>query len=322
MAENQAILNGEEPSKDSVNRVNDVPQAFTDWLKQNESRIKTARSIPYFMQDNGTIKDGKFTLKQFAKSTSSDINTAISHIPSELANNSTYLQGMDYNFDRDFFALLDPDKPVKLTIQNDDSGSYCKYDGSQVVLANETRGKQSPYFRKSCVYHEYGHSIDAQRNLWRDKNLLDIRAKHKTVLKTIDDYPIHTFSFSEGIISIGKAKLTFAEYIDNELRVLSDWNRKFASDEEFALSEWRKLGLNRHDLDEQILNTADTLKSLLTKYGWGHTNAYYKNPRLKETEYLAHAFENTFVSNEVFKKIMPTIYDDMVAYIKNLKPIK
>jgi len=43
---------------------------------------------------------------------------------------------------------------------------------------------------------------------------------------------------------------------------------------------------------------------------------------MKETEYLAHAFENTFVGNEVFKKLMPTIYNDMVAYIKKLKPLK
>ncbi len=52
MAENQAILNGEEPPKDSVNRVNDVPQAFTDWLKQNEERAKRSTSTPYFISDN------------------------------------------------------------------------------------------------------------------------------------------------------------------------------------------------------------------------------------------------------------------------------
>lgn len=64
MAENRAILNGEEPSEDSVNRVDDVPQAFNDWVKDNEYRIKTARSIPYFMRDNGTIKDNKFFLSE------------------------------------------------------------------------------------------------------------------------------------------------------------------------------------------------------------------------------------------------------------------
>lgn len=67
MQENAAILRGEEPSKDSVNRVNDVPDNFKQWLTDNADRIKTARSIPYFMQDNGTIKKGVFTLKEFEK---------------------------------------------------------------------------------------------------------------------------------------------------------------------------------------------------------------------------------------------------------------
>ncbi len=44
-----------------------MPQAFNDWIKDNEYRIKTARSIPYFMQDNGTISNRKFTLKEFGK---------------------------------------------------------------------------------------------------------------------------------------------------------------------------------------------------------------------------------------------------------------
>ncbi len=75
MAENRAILAGEEPSEDSVNRVDDVPQAFNDWVRDNEYRIKTARSIPYFMQDNGTISDGKFTLKDFKQGSHSNENT-------------------------------------------------------------------------------------------------------------------------------------------------------------------------------------------------------------------------------------------------------
>ena len=44
----------------------DVPDQFKEWVKDNEKRIANARSIPYFLRDNGTIKDGKFTLKEFA----------------------------------------------------------------------------------------------------------------------------------------------------------------------------------------------------------------------------------------------------------------
>lgn len=67
MRENEAILAGKEPTEESVNRVADVPQNFRDWVKNNADRIKNARSIPYFMKDNGTIEKGLFTLKEFGK---------------------------------------------------------------------------------------------------------------------------------------------------------------------------------------------------------------------------------------------------------------
>ncbi len=47
MEETRAILAGEEPIKDSVNRIDDVPQVFNDWIKDNEFCIKAIRSIPY-----------------------------------------------------------------------------------------------------------------------------------------------------------------------------------------------------------------------------------------------------------------------------------
>lgn len=52
MEENRAILAGEEPSHDSVNAVNDVPDNFKGWVKDNASRIARAQSVPYFMSEN------------------------------------------------------------------------------------------------------------------------------------------------------------------------------------------------------------------------------------------------------------------------------
>lgn len=61
MKENEAILAGKEPTEESVNRVSDVPQNFREWVKNNADRIKNARSIPYFMQDNRNYIDlGKY----------------------------------------------------------------------------------------------------------------------------------------------------------------------------------------------------------------------------------------------------------------------
>ncbi len=46
------ILEGKPLDGRSVNRVDDVPQAFKDWLEDNESRAAHSFSVPYFLTDN------------------------------------------------------------------------------------------------------------------------------------------------------------------------------------------------------------------------------------------------------------------------------
>ena len=48
----QKILNGEKTDGESVNRVNDVPQGFKDWLDGNRERAATSYSVPNFLKDN------------------------------------------------------------------------------------------------------------------------------------------------------------------------------------------------------------------------------------------------------------------------------
>ena len=67
----QRILDGEPLDDKSVNRVEEVPKEFTQWLKDNEERAKRSYSVPYFIKDNpkyipdsfmkniGTLKRGK-----------------------------------------------------------------------------------------------------------------------------------------------------------------------------------------------------------------------------------------------------------------------
>lgn len=65
------ILAGEPLDGKSVNRVDDVPQGFKEWVKDNEERAKYLSSVPYFIKDNpkyipesfikamGTLKRGQ-----------------------------------------------------------------------------------------------------------------------------------------------------------------------------------------------------------------------------------------------------------------------
>lgn len=104
-------------------------------------------------------------------------------MPDELRAKSTYLEGEDYTFDKDFFDLIDPNRPIRLEILNSDSGSYSSYLGDLVHIAGTKRGKASPWERKAVIYHEYGHCIDAQRDLWKDAKLTAMRNKQIKMLK-------------------------------------------------------------------------------------------------------------------------------------------
>lgn len=51
-ADNERIMNDEPLTGESVNRIDDVPMEFKDWLKKNDGRAKKSYSIPYFAKDN------------------------------------------------------------------------------------------------------------------------------------------------------------------------------------------------------------------------------------------------------------------------------
>lgn len=57
MADNRRIIEGEKPTETSANTVKDVPQAFTDWVRNNGDRIRRAKSLPYFIKDNKAVVD-------------------------------------------------------------------------------------------------------------------------------------------------------------------------------------------------------------------------------------------------------------------------
>lgn len=52
-ADNARIMAGEQLDGNSVNRVEDVPQEFKKWVEDNRDRMARAKSLPYFLRDNG-----------------------------------------------------------------------------------------------------------------------------------------------------------------------------------------------------------------------------------------------------------------------------
>ena len=241
-------------------------------------------------------------------------------MPDDLKAKSTYLNGEDYTFAKDFFDLIDPNKPIRLEILDSDTGSWSSFIGDKVHIAGKKRGKSSPWECKSIIYHEYGHCIDAQRGLWQDAKLIAMRNAQIKMLKKKGEYTLYERKWNHEsggwYYERTKQTMTMVEYVDKKLVALVE-KIAWMKDDVFI-----KRGITKADVIEQIGSTRDTIKSLVVKYGSGHTTSYFRKTRMKETEYLAHAFENAFLGNRVFQKYLPTIYAEMVAYIKALKPIK
>lgn len=63
-ADTQKTLNGEQTDGESVNRVRDVPQAFNEWLTENEERLSRASSVPYFLEDNAQYAKSNLLLNR------------------------------------------------------------------------------------------------------------------------------------------------------------------------------------------------------------------------------------------------------------------
>ena len=60
------IESGKKPDY-SGEGVKDLPSNFTKWIDRNEERISGAKSLPYFLADNGKIKGGRYVPTNFGK---------------------------------------------------------------------------------------------------------------------------------------------------------------------------------------------------------------------------------------------------------------
>jgi hypothetical protein len=85
--------------------------------------------------------------------------------------------------------------------------------------------------------------------------------------------------------------------------------------------------LTNGQFSEMLASTADYFGALTkNQIGWGHANAYYKGSygkNMQAMEMLAHAFENKYVGNPVFKELFPIEYEQSIKLLDDLiKQIK
>jgi hypothetical protein len=233
-----------------------------------------------------------------------------------LKRGSDYFKGKELELDNDFFALLDEAKPVTLKMTKK-GGSYYSPGTRTVAIENGERLARSDWYRIRIVYHEYGHAIDWQRGLRTSPATTELMTRWRNTLGKKAERVIYSreysFAANKWVYTRQKVKISTIADIDNRLVDLIDRIHKT------PLATFERFGVKKFDVLEQIGAIRDTLMAINPKYGAGHKKSYFKQSGAREAEFLAHAFENAFAGNPIFKKYLPELYDEMTAYIRALK---
>ncbi|GIZ10272.1 phage minor head protein [Flavobacterium sp. UMI-01] len=184
---------------------------------------------------------------------------------------------------KEIFSYLKKETPF-YTISPDSvgtKGAFFHPDKNYVVIPIDKIRLNSKWKAESVVYHEFGHAADWQNDLKFKKSVTDLMKKHRSILKLENGYA----------------------NVDRQVMALG---YKYQTE-----GNW--------DMTSKCMAVSDTIMSLNSNYGQGHSKAYFKIKGMSEAEFLAHAFENKFAGNDVFKKIMPELYDDTIKLIDELK---
>ena len=299
----------------SLKEYSDIQSEFTKILQDN-----TSSTNRYYGDCISRLKQAvKDALAKLAKAKEEEANSGYSkNMPEELKKGGIWLRGDDYTYSKEFFDLIDESKPIRITIHSKTGNdSYFSPTENRVYLDKKRRSEESHYYRKALIYHEFGHGIDWQRGLRYSQEIKDLREKQiKRLKKQVVQTKEKTYfdgTKMEYVTKQVKTRVMYAKSISERLDRLYSKIRSM-KDETFV-----KRGITKQDVIEQIAAVQDTLKSLISSVGWGHSTSYFKTKGFSEAEYIAHCFENAFIGNRIFQKYLPTEYAEMIAFIKSLK---
>lgn len=289
-----------------------------------------SRDHPYV---TGAYKGAKEAVENFIREMEKKMVSP--QMPKALRTDGEYLKDKKIVFKKKFFDLIDntPGRDVRFQIDKNGKGSYYMPDTTHVQegrklvsvpepmrrmvhIAENTRNQLSDWHRESVVYHEFGHAIDAQRNMYKSRELLELMERQRKFMNERQTYMVRKETYNPDTNRydkvLTKVRMSRIEYADERLK---DLQRKLYR---MDIKTFTRRGITKSDVMEQIGSARDTIKALNVKYGFGHDTAYFKIPGMSEKEFIAHCFENTFVGNKVFKKYLPELYAEMVEYIKGL----
>lgn len=311
------VLDGKNPTVNSKNTVTDVPAGFKDWCKENADRVKGWSSTPYWIRDNFKEGDLSRGLSFRTKGINSVPISTKTVNPDPITPPKEYISPMcppefqkwPRKIDHTFYDLLE--SPPKVT--HLPKGSY--QSGGTVNIDLGTRFKESPVHQEKIIYHEVGHLIHNQRYNYRSQAVRDTMERMRASLrKKVDGVSSAGYIKAQKVIEKWD-KWRFGEGIYDPKQ---DRYVMFIqlSDERLK----RFAGMSLKDLAEYTCSAADTLMSLNTNYGYGHTKGYFKSSKyLPETEFLSHCFECYYSGNPIMKKAFPDLYSEMIKLVDTIK---
>lgn len=199
-------------------------------------------------------------------------NNGKGFVPNRFTEN--YVRALGIEVDDTIFGLLK--EPINWIITENigKKGAYFNIDNNVVVIPLDERRKRSKWYSENVVYHEYGHAIDEQNTFYKSDVVKDKMSK-------------------------------WSEIFDSN----SDKYRKI--EEELFNAHEKAIMSDDYDQAEKIGCILDTMKSINIRFGEGHSDAYFNQKWKKEREFIAHVFEAKFIDNDIFRKYLPELYQEM-----------
>lgn len=190
-----------------------------------------------------------------------------------------------------FFDSLEEYVPLS-TVGKRNDGCYFSPTFKHVrmpwnIKKTKERFIDSPEYRTKIIYHEFGHARDglSPTGEWVT------RKEWKDLFST----------FEKEINKDGGAAIEAAI-------------RKKANDLKLA-------GVDTGDNVEMLGALADTIQSLVKGHryvwSWGHSVSYWKGDKMLK-EFIAHASENYWGGNNLFKELCPDLYREMCKVMKKM----
>lgn len=266
--------------------VNTIPSSAASFLNVNSDKLKGLKSKPYFIADNfKNTRDG-FALKKSAlpllNNTKEELPqiSAPTYVPETISN---YEKALDITIDRAVFEFLNKSTPLNPKGAKGKGGFYDPSKNLVFIPVKSQRNTRSKWHSKSVIYHEYGHAADWQNGYRRSVEVNQLMERFRK-----------KFRYGKKV-----------NYRSIDRAIIKRSQELFQSKDYDGLEKLGALG--------------DTLMSLNPAYGFGHTKAYFKKRYMREAEFIAHCFENKFLGNDIFKEMVPELYEAMIQLVDEFK---